>query len=141
MPSARTLRAISAAGMFAMLAMVSTPTRADVYECLVVGVADGDTLTARCGSPGLYEQVRVRLSGIDAPEKGQPFGTRARMALGALVFGRIARLECPKSDRYGRKVCSVWVAASLGTDRPAYARCGPGNGESGHGLVVPGLRT
>jgi endonuclease YncB( thermonuclease family) len=36
--------------------------------CLIVGVNGGDTLTARCGEPGAYQQIKVRLSGIDAPE-------------------------------------------------------------------------
>lgn len=37
--------------------------------CLVVRIADGDTLTARCGAPGDYQQVKVRLAEIDAPEQ------------------------------------------------------------------------
>lgn len=36
--------------------------------CLVVAVSDGDTLTARCGQPGSYQEVKVRLAEIDAPE-------------------------------------------------------------------------
>lgn len=48
--------------------------------CLVVGISDGDTLTARCGQPGAYEQVKIRLAGIDAPESKQPFGTHCRTA-------------------------------------------------------------
>lgn len=46
--------------------------------CLVVKIADGDTLTARCGQAGAYEQVKVRLAEIDAPEKKQAFGKRSR---------------------------------------------------------------
>lgn len=34
---------------------------------LVVGISDGNTLTARCGKVGQHEQVKVRLQGIDAP--------------------------------------------------------------------------
>lgn len=44
--------------------------------CLVVRVADGDTLTARCGAPGDYQQVKLRSAEIDAPEKVQTFGER-----------------------------------------------------------------
>lgn len=54
---------------------------ASALICLVVEVSDDDTLTARCGEPGRYEQVKVRLQGIDAPERKQPFGERARQAL------------------------------------------------------------
>lgn len=47
-----------------------TAHAAEPRTCLVVGVSDGDTITARCGAPGAYEQVRARVAGIDAPEKG-----------------------------------------------------------------------
>lgn len=36
--------------------------------CLVVAISDGDTLTARCGAPGAYHQVKVRIAAIDAPD-------------------------------------------------------------------------
>ena len=77
--------------------------------CLIVGISDGDTLTARCGEPGQYEQVKVRLQGIDAPERKQPFGERARQALAELTFRKEAELRCNKLDRYKRHVCTVWV--------------------------------
>lgn len=50
---------------------------AQARECLVVGVSDGDTIKARCGVTGSYEEVKVRLNGIEAPEKRQPYGERA----------------------------------------------------------------
>lgn len=89
-----------------------------VLICLIVGVSDGDTLTARCGEPGAYEQVKVRVQGIDAPERKQPFGNRARQAMSDLVFQRWADLHCSKTDRYRRNVCSVWVAPSSRPDGP-----------------------
>jgi len=49
--------------------------------CLIVGVSDGDTLTARCPTQDVqrpYQQVRIRLAEIDAPESGQPFGKRSK---------------------------------------------------------------
>ncbi|MGE8444226.1 MAG: thermonuclease family protein [Comamonas testosteroni] len=46
----------------------------------------GHTQAARCGDPGSYEQVTVRLQSIDAPERKQPFGERARQALAELTF-------------------------------------------------------
>lgn len=75
--------------------------------CLVVGISDGDTLTARCGQPGAYEQVKVRISAIDAPEKRQPFGERSRQALAALCFQQPARITERTRDRYGRTVADV----------------------------------
>lgn len=75
--------------------------------CLIVGVSDGDTLTARCGKPGAYEQVKVRLSAIDAPEKAQPFGQRSRQHLADLCFQQQATLTPKTKDRYGRTVADV----------------------------------
>lgn len=87
--------------------------------CLVVGVSDGDTITARCTDPaGGYERMQVRVQGIDAPEKKQPFGARARQALSDLTFNRWAEFRCGKTDRYQRKVCSVWVAPASKPDGP-----------------------
>ena len=52
----------------------------------VVGVHDGDTLTLRTED----ETLKVRLSGIDTPELGQPFGNNAKQALSAVAFGKTA---------------------------------------------------
>ena len=75
--------------------------------CLVVAIADGDTLTARCGAPGEYQQVKVRLAEIDAPEKAQPFGNRSRQHLAALCFQQQATIRPATADRYGRTVARV----------------------------------
>lgn len=75
--------------------------------CLVVGISDGDTLTARCGEAEGAQTVTVRLAEIDAPEKAQPFGQRSRQALAALCFKRQARVSVQTKDRYGRSVARV----------------------------------
>ena len=90
--------------------------------CLVVGISDGDTLTARCGDLGKYEQVKVRLQGIDAPERKQPFGERARQALAELTFQKEAELRCTKTDRYKRQVCSAGGCSRISPDRAGLAR-------------------
>ena len=48
------------------------------------------------------KQVKVRLSGIDSPEKGQPFAQGAKNKLSQLVFGKFVRVTGSKFDRYGR---------------------------------------
>lgn len=73
----------------------------------VVSIADGDTVTV-LGEQ--YTQHKVRVAGIDAPEKSQPFGKRSRQNLGALVFGKDVRVEWVKRDRYGRVIGKVWVS-------------------------------
>jgi endonuclease YncB( thermonuclease family) len=77
-------------------------------EGQVVAVHDGDTVTLL---DGRRVQHRVRIAGIDAPERGQPFGTSARENLARLVHGRRVEARCHKRDRFGREVCSVFVAA------------------------------
>lgn len=106
---------------------------AELLLCLVVGITDGDTITARCTDPtGAYARMQVRLQGIDAPEKKQPFGTRSRQALSELTFNRWAELRCSKVDRYQRHVCSVWVA-------PASASAGPRTLDAGLAMVTTGM--
>lgn len=78
-----------------------------VLFCLVVAIADGDTLTARCGEPGARGQVKVRISGIDAPEKAKPYGLCSRQALADLCHRETATISSTSRDRYGRTVADV----------------------------------
>ena len=72
----------------------------------IISIADGDTVTLLDAN---LQQHKIRLSGIDAPERRQPFGNRSRLHLGALVFGRQVTADCPKTDRYKRAVCRLEV--------------------------------
>lgn len=87
---------------FAILAvglLLTAATKpAETLTGKVVKVADGDTVTLLVGT----EQIRVRLWGIDAPEKGQAFGNRAKQALSDTVFGRAVRVDDLGKDKYGR---------------------------------------
>jgi endonuclease YncB( thermonuclease family) len=78
-----------------------------VLTCLVIGIADGDTLTARCETPAGPQNVNVRLAEIDAPESRQAFGNRSRQHLAALCFRKKAELTLQDTDRYGRSVARV----------------------------------
>lgn len=71
----------------------------------VVSITDGDTLTVLADR----QQIKVRLEGIDAPEKGQPFGDKARQELGRLVFGKAVKVQTTGKDRYGRTLGRVFV--------------------------------
>lgn len=75
--------------------------------CLVVAIADGDTLTVRCGQPGSFESIKVRLSAVDAPELKQPHGQWAKHALSRLCFQVQAEVRPQSKDRYGRDVADV----------------------------------
>ena len=74
----------------------------------VVGVTDGDTIKVLCNRT----EIKVRLAEIDAPEKRQPFGSKAKSELSQLVFGREVRLEIASRDRYGRSIATVWIGAT-----------------------------
>ncbi|MBS0407322.1 MAG: thermonuclease family protein [Proteobacteria bacterium] len=82
----------------------------EVAVCLVVGVSDGDTLTARCPTGQMehpYQQVKVRLAEIDAPGSGQPFGQRSKRNLSELCFQVNVTITPTAHDRYGRTVARV----------------------------------
>ena len=72
----------------------------------VIAVADGDTLTLAVSGRG---SVTVRLYGIDAPERNQPFSAPSRAALVALALAHEARVVVRELDRYGRTVGRVLV--------------------------------
>lgn len=86
-------------------------TESKTADCIslagkVVGVADGDTITVLDDE---NTQHKIRLQGIDAPEKGQAFGTVSKQNLSSLVFGKVVDVECDKLDRYGRMVAKVSI--------------------------------
>lgn len=76
----------------------------------VVGVADGDTIT-------MLDQERhehkIRLAGIDAPEKHQAFGQRSKQALSDAVFNRMVTVDWSKRDKYGRLVGKIFLPGGV----------------------------
>ena len=74
------------------------------YRARVVGISDGDTVTVLTAD---NVQHRIRLHGIDAPETGQDFGSRAKQAASALAFGKTVTIKARDTDRYGRTVADV----------------------------------
>ncbi len=81
---------------------------ADTIQGRVVGVSDGDTITVLRDK----EHVKIRLVGIDAPEKAQAFGNVARQHMADMVFGKEVRVDSRKKDKYGRTIARVWVASA-----------------------------
>ena len=77
---------------------------ADVLRGLVVAVADGDTITVL---DDLKQQHKIRLMGIDAPEKKQAYGQRSKDSLSELVYMKYVDVTWSKHDRYGRIVGHV----------------------------------
>ncbi len=86
--------------------LFSLSIQAENLEGKVVKIADGDTLTLLTSSS---QQIKVRLAGIDTPERKQPFGNKAKQALSSLAFQKQALIEVEAKDRYGRTVGVVFV--------------------------------
>jgi micrococcal nuclease len=66
------------------------------YSARVVGITDGDTLTVLTAQK---TQVKIRLAGIDAPQSGQDFGTRAKQGVSDLAFGKTVTIIEGDTDR------------------------------------------
>lgn len=90
-----------AACAFFLLFRVSASMAGDTLSGIVERVKDGDTVRIRLPDGG---RADLRLAGIDAPEKDQPFGRAAGRRLAALCLGRAADADRRDTDRYGRAV-------------------------------------
>jgi endonuclease YncB( thermonuclease family) len=72
----------------------------------VIGVSDGDTITLLNAQ---QKQIKVRLTGIDCPEKSQAFGNRAKKELSDKVFSQNVQIEVRGKDKYGRSLGVVKI--------------------------------
>lgn len=86
--------------------LILSVAHADELRGRVVSIADGDTLTLLDSA---NTQYKIRIGGIDAPEKAQPFGERSKQNLARLAFQKDAVADCYKTDRYRRSICTVYV--------------------------------
>lgn len=86
--------------------IVSLTVQADTLTGRIVSVADGDTITLLDSA---NRQHRIRLAGIDAPERTQDFGQKSKTSLSAMTINQNAAAHCRKRDRYQREVCVVTV--------------------------------
>lgn len=112
-----------------LLALLAQSPCAAVLEGRVIHVADGDTLTILDDQQQAH---KIRLAGIDAPERGQPFGRKATAALAALTKNQQVIIDGGKTDRYQRRIGIVKVATA------GCIPCTPGT-DVGLALVVAGL--
>jgi len=93
-----------------ILLLLATALAAQAFEFTgkVVGVSDGDTITV------LYQgnkQYKIRLQHIDCPEAAQGFGSKAKKALSAKVFGQVVTIKWDEMDRYKRVLGNVYIAS------------------------------
>jgi len=92
--------------VLALLFTLAAICQAEVISGRVIGVIDGDTIDVLGDSKTTY---RIRLAGIDAPERKQAFGTRSKQSLSDLVYQKRVDIETHKKDRYGRRVGKVLI--------------------------------
>lgn len=90
-----------------LVLLFALQAKANTLLGTVINVADGDTITVLDDT---YTQHKIRLAGIDAPEKRQAFGNVSKRSLAEQVSGRTALVEWSKIDKYGRKVGRVLMA-------------------------------
>ena len=84
--------------------LISCGLSAATINGKVLGVADGDTITVLEAN---NTQHKIRLQGIDAPEKAQAFGQKSKQSLHQLVHSKQVTVEFQKKDKYGRTVGKV----------------------------------
>lgn len=74
------------------------------FPAKVVKISDGDTITVLSGK----EQTKVRLYGIDAPEKKQDYGQKSKQFLAILIAGQVIEVEPKGKDRYKRTLGIIY---------------------------------
>jgi len=81
------------------------PLPAHAWVAKVVSVSDGDTIKVFNAGRG---QEKIRMYGVDAPERGQQNGDAARTHLVSLISGSVVEIEPVSEDMYGNTVAIVW---------------------------------
>jgi endonuclease YncB( thermonuclease family) len=92
-----------------LLLVAATARGEEFFDARVVAVKDGDSIVVLRVEGGSREPLEIRLYGIDAPERGQPWARRAREALSKRVFGKEVRINAVEKDRYGRTIGEVYA--------------------------------
>ncbi len=100
-----TLLMFSCMGVF-LLGSVPAFMFAEDFTGRVISISDGDTISVKHN--GKAEQIG--LNGIDAPEKGQAFGHKAKQLVSDLAFGKMVKVESKGQDRYGRTIADVFLS-------------------------------
>lgn len=89
-----------------VILLVCLPALSSAWSGLVVGVSDGDTITVMHEGKG----EKIRLYGVDCPEKKQAFGKKAKQFTSDMVFKKTVHVTPVNKDRYGRTI--AWITHS-----------------------------
>ena len=76
------------------------------YPAKVISIIDGDTVHVLTADK---QQIKIRLAGIDTPERSQAYGTNAKQALSEKIFGKTVEVKAQTKDRYGRTVADLYL--------------------------------
>lgn len=87
-----------------ILVLTSYNSFADQLQGKVIKVTDGDTVNVLTRDNQTH---KIRLSGIDAPEKSQAFGNKSKQALAGDIDGKTVTVEFNKRDKYQRIVGKI----------------------------------
>ena len=90
--------------LITILLMFPLLLSAQILMGKAVGIADGDTFTLIVNG---HEQVKIRIDGIDAPEKKQYFGNRAKEYLSGMIWGKELTVKVTKKDKWKRSIGKV----------------------------------
>ncbi len=92
----------------AVVLVITASLHADELRGKVVSIADGDTITVLDAEK---VQHKIRLQGIDAPEKKQAFGTKSKERMSEKVGGEEVVVQWKEKDRYGRIIGEVMIGS------------------------------
>ena len=87
------------------IVFVTNSAFSQTYTAKVVGVTDGDTIKILKDK----QQIKIRLYGVDTPEKKQDFGSKAKQFTSYLLFGKIVTVKEFDKDRYGRTIALIYI--------------------------------
>lgn len=96
-------------GIFGTSSLLPTNLQAANKETIfarVVGISDGDTVTVLAEG---NKRIKVRLQGIDAPERSQAFGMKSRQNLANLIFGKNVQIKSHGLDKYKRTLGTIYI--------------------------------
>ena len=108
------------------LASILSAAAPEEFSGRVVGIADGDTITVLHN--GVAE--RVRLYGIDCPEKSQAFYSAAKEYAGQRSFQKTVTVRVKGRDRWNRTIGEVVLPSGQLLTTNSYGRDWPGGSTS-----------
>ena len=97
--------------LLTLILLLTTPCFSWGWSGEVVGITGGDTITVLNNKT--LKDVKIRLYGIDTPERGQAFSKRAKQFTSKLVYGKVVEVKVMATDRYGRTVAMIYADKTL----------------------------